>query len=144
MYFASNTFSFSNLNLFSAFINKIRGDQRQQLTRLNLEWEGRAPARAAKLLLDCVGLRELTLKLNNNSVARSTNTVPYEPRLFGMKELLHIRGLTKLELEIPERLFCHHALCPHLVRMGMVNLAEGEGIEAFKERMEVLKQPCKD
>lgn len=106
-------------------------------------WEGKAPARGAKELLKFTGLRELTLSIEFLSLAGTISADPYEPKLWGMKKLLKIRGLKKLEIEFPQTLKCFHKRCPDIVKSGATNLAGEPNVTAFKRRMEVLKEPRK-
>lgn len=97
LYFRNNVFNFDKLDFFESFVTRIGSECRRQLARLKLEFYGNASARAIKRLVDCVGLRELKLTIYSSSAAYHDRNASYAPVLYGMKDLLKVRGLTKLE-----------------------------------------------
>ena len=141
IYFKHNKFFFDDLDLLADFAAKGQGSHLPKIQRAIIIWVGHAPARAAKQLLNFTGLRELTLCIEPRSLAGSTTVFPYEPKLWGMKKLLKIRGLTKLDFVFPTTLNCSYKACPDAVRNGAYNLAGDQSVTAFKQTMEVLKEP---
>ncbi|KAG7007181.1 hypothetical protein G7Y79_00011g030790 [Physcia stellaris] len=131
IYFGINLFKFDWLEMFENFITKLGPQCRWQLGRLNLHLRGNAPARAIKHLVDCVGLRRLVLKIYSYSAAYHDQVAPYAPRLYGMKDLLKVRGLTKLDVDFSE----YH---PHYLSR---NHEPEEAKSALLEQLQVLKQP---
>ena len=130
IYFGTNFFSFESLSRFEDFVSKIGPECRWQLARLKIGYCGKAPTRAIKRLVDCVGLRELELKIHSYSIAFLGDVFPYAPRLHGIKELLKVRGLTKLEVDFSEYRACSY---PEY---------DAEKVKpAVIEQLQVLKQP---
>ena len=135
IYFGLNTFYFDNMNYFEEFLAKIGADYRWQLARVRIRYYGSSPARAIKPIASCVGLRELTLDIEPNStVSTSKQLAPAEMQIFGMKHLLRLRGLKKLELKAPTHLYngAHYPLD---------QVALQEFMTSLEARLQVLKQP---
>ena len=147
IYFGRNSFRFANMDYWKLFHAKMGQEYRWQLASIDLTYSGRAPAQATKLLLDCMGLKELTLRLDYDSVGSCTSTAPYEPRLYGMNDLLRLRGLTMLKLIlVEEKLRCYNRHCHHKGLVGSSGYQywyeyTEEAITALKQRLEILKQP---
>ena len=132
IYFGLNTFCFGNLDLFERFIGKLRADFRWQLARVRLGYRGTELARAIKTIISCVGLRELTLDLEPSSIVPTRNARA-QIRLFGMKDLLKVRGLTKLELTAAESVYIGNTAIQGTVCQ--------EYMDVIEARLQVLKQP---
>ena len=114
--------------------------------------DGFAGGRAAMLLRQCPALRELTLKLCHNSVVRDDRWSPYKIQLYGMRQLLKLRGLTDINIFIPTHPHCHVWPCPHIRRddrfHGAVSvnrvwsrLVSPRDVGIMIERLQVTKQP---
>ena len=145
VYFGCNTFKFSSLNRFSKFIETVSPLACANLRHLRFTWRGSRPALAAKHLTLCTGLKTLSLRLTSYSFANlRCKILPPGLHLYGMKDLLTIRGLRVLEIEF-SALYCDHELrsppfcvCP-TVDGGRDG--ESEDMGDFRERMEVMKMP---
>lgn len=134
IYFGINVFSFETLQFFEDFVSKLGPECRWQLARLKIRYFGKAPARAIKRLLDCVGLRELELELFSYSADSYEDIAPYAPLLYGVKDLLRVRGLRKLELDFS----CYD----HLPYFRYKEDFDPEKVKAAViEQLQVLKQP---
>ena len=140
IYFGQNLFSFHSTDNFANFVTRLGPNCRWQLGRIYICWHGSAPAKAARLLGECFGLRHLTIQVLDGNYTCCDRQVPYETRLLGMKDLLRVRGLTKVEVVIPSLLRCY---CPRHRNNGSkwTNIAGSEGIAAMIRHLEVLKQP---
>ena len=140
IYFGQNIFVFHSTDTFATFVTKIGPNCRWQLGRARIFWEGNAPAKAARLLGECFGLRQLTIQLSGSNYTSCNRQAPHEARLSGMKDLLRVRGLTKVEVVIPTILQCH---CPRHrnIERSVTNIADSEGIASMISRLELLKQP---
>lgn len=138
IYFGLNTFFFGSLDYLETFTAKVRPDYRWQLARVEVCYWGYRPAKAVKSLLSCVGLRELTLHIESTSTApsRKPNSDAAQCQLFGMKDLLKVRGLTKLVLKAPWYLY-NYGNFAHLD----AKTASQEVVNALEARLQVLKQP---
>lgn len=140
LYYGHNVFEFHGANLFAKFATAIGPECRWQLARVNIGWNGSAFARAAKVMLECVGLRELTLRIYSWSLAPCPSDAPDECRLNGMRDLLRVRGLNMLKLDIKQPLYCYKPGC-HCHPDDTKCIAGSQSIAAMKERLEVMKQP---
>ena len=144
IYFGQNVFSFDSTDNFAKFVTKIGPNCRWQLGRVYIHWfhwYGSTPAKAARLLGECFGLRHLTIQIPDRNFGTSCNIrAPNEARLLGMRDLLRVRGLTKVEVVIPTVLHCY---CVRHRNIGgpPTDIAGSEGIAAMIRRLEVLKQP---
>lgn len=99
----------------------------------------------AKLLYQCTALQDLTLRLNHKSTTRPGKNSPYKLQLWGMRELLKLRGLTKLDIDIPSNLQCYTFWCDHVPQVAQLGASHAwwkqPDIDALVERFQVLKQP---
>ena len=144
IYFGQNVFSFHSTDNFANFVTKIGPNCRWQLGRVYIHWYeyGSAPAKAARLLGECFGLRHLTIQLPDRNFPSCNSQAPNEARLLGMKDLLRVRGLTKIEVVIPRVLQCYcNRHRPRDFGDPPTDIAGSEGIAAMIRRLEVLKQP---
>lgn len=125
--FGYNTFHFDELDMFESFVSKLRPDYRRSIARMTLCYFGRAPARAMKLLRECVGLRSLSIILDCMTVYH----MPYNKgtgfrdikKLHGMNDLLKVRGIRNLQITLK---------------------AMPERFSVFNSAVQVLKEPHSD
>ena len=136
LYFGHNIFSFESGHSLWRFASTIGPDSRWQLARVQCHWVHYC-VRAAKILTQCVGLRELSLELSFHSFGRVDDSNSGY-RLLGMEDLLRVRGLNKLSLHTDGRCYC--GSCPG---QGCINMARVECpfLTQIKYVLEVLKQP---
>ena len=135
VYFGLNTFYFQTLDLFDWFIGKIGAEKRWMLARVRISHIGNTLARAIKSLNSCLRLRELTLDLEPTSAAptHKYNPAPAQLQLWGMKDLLKLRGLTKLKLTRPDYVY---------IGMSCITgTALKKLTKDLEARLQVLKQP---
>ena len=130
IYFGLNTFDFWDLDTFEKFARTIGPDCRWQLSNISVDYSGTAPARAVKLLVGCVGLRKLKLSLSSCSTSSKGQRNGAAIKLFGQKDLVRVRGLTKLDLEFSQ--YMGHRNYVHCTQ---------EEKDALVETLQVLKQP---
>ena len=133
IYFSSNTFDFKSLTAFDRFITKVGAVPRWQLARVRITYLGDAPARAFKHLARCVGLREATLQFEPYWAIGPSRTAKLL-QLYGIKDLLQVRGLKKLESIVPDH-FWSRARYWNLLKDAK------EATSDLEERLQVLKQP---
>ena len=130
IYFGSNLFKFHNLDNFHAFARWIGPDPRWQLRKVAVDYDGNAPARAVKFMVECVGLRELEINIRWWSLSKYP-TVDQPLQLFGQKDLLRIRGLEKIQVNFQGCISYYQA----------TEEATQAQYDAFTKTLEVLKQP---
>lgn len=133
LFFRHNDFRFANLNQLQRFLSHISVEGRRSIASIYVGYFGAAPARTFKLLRECVGLRRLTLELQQMSIG----TVPWIVKLqryklmkiHGLADLLKIRGLQIVKVEsggLNESVFIREF---------------DDELVTFKEALQVLKQP---
>ena len=95
-----------------------------------MEYIGRAPARAAKSIAQCVGLKELEINLCCESWSKFSEAGK-AGQLWGHKDFLRIRGLEKLQVSpcTEGHLSCHQLYARH------------SRYADFIESIRILKQP---
>ena len=130
LYFGCNQFDFENLDRMERFFSKVGAEYRWQITSIAVGYIGRAPAKAIKRLRECVALRELTLTIYCLWVESVCRDIQREVSPPGMRDLLRIRGLNKINL-VPDA---------EEVRLGHTILDE-QIIDSLKKQLEVLKEP---
>ena len=140
LYYGHNTFEFHEADMFKKFAVAIGPECRWQLARVNIWWTGGASGQVAKVMLDCVGLRKLTLRIFSWSIVPCTAGTPSVSRLCGMRDLLRVRGLETLQLNIAQPFYCYTLSCPDH-QTFREDIAGSTSIAAMKEQLEVLKQP---
>lgn len=134
IYFGSNVFYTSTLKDTAVLTRSIGPDCRWQLRKLSVCYHGRAPARSVKAIAECRGLKELTLNVFQYSFLVLPNKeAPLQ--IYGQKELLRIRGLSRLEINY-EPCLC---LSDWLWFDNLCDIRSK--FEEFVEMLQVLKQP---
>ena len=131
LYYRCNQFHFENLDFMEQFLNKVGAESRWQISTIAVNYHGKAPARAVKRLTACVGLRRLTLNLDSLAFARLDPNNPRDTRLIGMKDLLRIRGLDRIDLV---------SLDEESLFLPITSLSQNTVINNLKERLKVLKE----
>ena len=130
IYFGCNLFKFHNLDNFYAFARWIGPDPRWQLRKIAVDYDGNAPARAVKFMVECVGLRELEINIRWWSLSKYPN-VDQPLQVLGQKDLLRIRGLEKIQVNFRGCISYYRANAE----------ATEAQYAAFRETLQVLKQP---
>lgn len=105
-FFGINTFSFNSTNVFVSFASRLCPKYRWHVRKISICWVDTAKVDAAKALRTFVGLRELKLdqvglyrfKSGKKQVDTSGMVVQAKPKAYAQKELLCLRGLTKVEI----------------------------------------------
>jgi len=106
IYFGVNTFNFESTDDFMRFAGRISPTCRWNLRKISIGWTGTSRVDAAKALRTFVGLRELKLDLvtlyrfniGKTHVDASGNVVNAGLKAYAQKELLCLRGLTKVQI----------------------------------------------
>ena len=132
LHFGCNQFHFEDLAIMEKFLSKVGAESRWQISSITVNYYGKAPARAVKRLTECAGLRRLTLNLDSFAFARLDPNNPHEIRLIGMKDLLRIRGLDRIDLMTLNE--------DSLILLPYTSLRQEDVINNLKERLEVLKE----
>ncbi|KAL8714988.1 MAG: hypothetical protein Q9225_006449 [Loekoesia sp. 1 TL-2023] len=129
VYFGCNTFFFSSLDALMVLSN-LKVEYRRSIKSLRVCFWGLSPAKSARLLRGCTGLRQLSLRMGNRRVRYSG--MPFLPRLNwdGVNDLLKVRGITDLKVT-PFDYKCKGQFPDQFVK----------GWEPFVERLQILKQP---
>lgn len=98
-YFGLNTFHFNTLDKMARVLSVLRLNLRRSIRSISVDFIGTTPAKATRLLAQCVGLRHLTLTFDFGSRNLSQGRTRMIT-LCGVKDLLHLRGLKTLKLEL--------------------------------------------
>ncbi|KAK4696619.1 hypothetical protein P7C71_g1335, partial [Lecanoromycetidae sp. Uapishka_2] len=133
LFFRHNDFRFANLTQLHRFLTRISVNARRAIASIWVGYFGTTPAKTFKLLKECVGLRRLTIELQQSSIG----TIPWVAKsmgyqlmkIYGLADLLKIRGLQEVEVELGQP-----TLIPLLRNFD-------EELVLFKEALQVLKQP---
>lgn len=122
-----NTFYFNDTLHLAEFLIDIKADKRRSLHSLELRYRGQAPARAFKLLAQCVNLRRFTIFVDAVYTRdRHVNLIKRQ----GMVDLLKVRGIQHLEVkEVP------------FAALYGDDLRRPNVWTAFVNSLQVLKQP---
>ena len=134
LYFGANRFKFTDLDAFYDFAQIIGSFSRWQLRKVHVNYDGQAPTRAMKLMVQCMGIKELEIGLHGWSFAKPP-VVTTDLKLFAHKELLRIRGLNRLEVNF-DRDFSE-AVYPDT---GTTSVTRAK-FDALVESLQILKQP---
>ncbi|KAL6716254.1 hypothetical protein ACLMJK_005820 [Lecanora helva] len=131
IFFRLNHFHFGNFDYLHTFLSHVGITSRRNIISISFEYGGRSPVPAIKLLRECIGLKKLTIYLTwSTEACRYGTDSSNVPKLFGLADLLKIRGISELEV-VPhayrENIGNHSLLCR----------------KAFEEALQVLKQPHK-
>ena len=134
LFFRFNRFHFTSVDELLNFLSCIGPTSRRNILSISFTYEGGAPAQAMRSLRQCVGLRQLTIQISTMTYF----IIPYDDRrrnssqlkVWGMNDLLKIRGITELEV------FERTASYPYHCRFT-------EQIPAFEKTLQILKQPHK-
>lgn len=105
-YFGSNHFRFASLDMLTECLQHIKLDFRRLLRRITVPFWGLAPAKGMKALATCVSLSELTLGISwyTSRYLRGDQNL-MKPN--GLNDLLKIRGLEKVTLDIEDIKYFH-------------------------------------
>lgn len=103
VFFRYNDFDFETLDLVLQFLSQIGPTSRRNISSMSFNYTGKAPAKAIRLLKECVGLRSLAIRISHDI----TSVIPFRAfsytydlmRVWGMKDLLKIRGIETLEIK---------------------------------------------
>ena len=134
IYFRYNVFDFGSLDSVASFVNSLPAISRRAITSVVVDYNGYRPAMATKALTTCLGLQHLRIHFTSSSVPLIRRW--YIPgnrsweRLFGLKDLLRIRGIKELEVTRSEPSNDFLGLEPHF-----------QDWQAFTKVLQVLKEP---
>lgn len=132
LYYSQNTFKLSSSHDLKTFIDHLGPQPRSQVTKISIGWGGPALAKAARMLQSFIGLRDLEIQIWTFYTFNNSTDDNVEVKIYGMKDLLRIRGLEKLEVQC----------CTYVVyRDGRVTSCTREQQNTFLRKLEVLKQP---
>ena len=134
LYFRTKPFCFSSLITLVEFLESAGPVCFQNLTSITFTYQGWYAAKAFKRLGECLALESVSIIVN---VCTPEHDVGFGKRLLvksaGMKDLLKIRGIKNLEIELREYFgFRRTTGNPYVI-------APDE--EQFVEALQVLKQP---
>ena len=136
-FFGVNTFSFNSTNGFVSFAGRLCPKYRWHVRKIAISWVDSAKVDAAKALRTFVGLRELKLdqvtlyrfKTGKKQVDTSGEVVEAKLKAYAHKELLCLRGLTKVEIGFNWEVLVH----------GHKRPRTQADKDAFMEDLQVLK-----
>ena len=94
LYFRCNKFHFYDLDCMDRFLSKVGTECRRHIASITVNYTGKSPKRLA----ECTGLRRLTLNVDSRSFCDVERRHPHEARLSGMRDLLRIRNLDKIDI----------------------------------------------
>lgn len=130
LYYSQNTFRFGDSHGLKKFSDKLGPDPRRHVTKLSVVWFGGALARAAQSLGTFTGLRKLKLDMLSLYSFRKSKDQNLQIKIYGLKDLLRIRGLDVLEVSC-------QSFFQDLDRP--INCTKAQ-LDAFEQRLQVLKQ----
>ena len=134
VFYRHNVFKFDNLDFLSTFLDRLPPMYQVQIQSIATVYSGRAPAKTFRQLSQCISLHHLNLHITRRTVAvcgRGEGTdLSNLLKLNGLKALLMIRGIQSFDLTFGEWLHTQDRYKP-----------TEEGIQEFKEVVEVLKLP---
>ncbi|KAL9609674.1 MAG: hypothetical protein Q9167_005583 [Letrouitia subvulpina] len=96
IYFGLNTFYFHKMSYMEDFLKHTAVDHRRCIRRVSFKFYGTAPARALKLLRECVSLEYLHVKAGVLYTLGGKHE--HLMSAHGLNNLLKIRGIKKLEV----------------------------------------------
>lgn len=126
IYFRHNTFYFDSTKVLAEFLSCIGPDYRRSLHTIKLRFTRKTPAKAMKLLAQCVNLRHLTIFIDGETTQWGSTHLMKIP---GKNDLLKIRGINNIELK--ESHWMNYACKDQDLR----------GRDAFWQALQVLKLP---
>ena len=96
VFFRLNDFRFDTVDHLHIFLSSIGTEARRKITSISFAYEGHAPAKAIKLLKECIRLRRLSIELTRftNNIARYPHCLA---KSLGIRELLKLRGIRELD-----------------------------------------------
>ena len=127
VFFRFNRFNFVHLDRLHAFLSGIGPTSRRYITSIRFIYDGRAPARAIKVLKECVGLRRLTILITFTTIYLIQGIYKLT-RLHGCTDLLKVRGIEELEIIVREDASTHPLFNDKMVR-------------EFREALQIVKKP---
>lgn len=134
VFFRYNLFHFDTCDDLVKFFSCVGPTSRRNVTSVYFGFRGRAPAKAANALRQFVGLNYLTIEISGLTLDIIPHPYAWSPpclmKANGLAGLLKIRGIKELEIiQSP-------TVAPNLTFLA-------DSIPAFKEALQVLKQPHK-
>jgi len=132
IFFRYNSFRYDNLTRLASFLTCIGPTARRNLTTVSMHYSGKAPAKAMKILKECIGLRHLTIEITRGSLAfmpQSSQDPEIDVmRMYGLTDLLKVRGIEKLVVTASPNLLRYYA-------------DVYETVPLLEDALQVLKQP---
>ncbi|KAL9027162.1 MAG: hypothetical protein Q9196_004279 [Gyalolechia fulgens] len=126
IYFGCNSFTFESLDLLS-LLDKLRVDYRRNIQSLSVQFWGNSPAKSARLLRGCTGLRQLGVQISYATLRYGKSDFLPLVNSKGINDLLKLRGITDLKITKVDGHCCF--------------LRDIKNWEPFVEALQVLKQP---
>lgn len=99
IYYGLKIFHFPNVDNLALFLSELKPRFRRSIRSLSVFFWGKTPARAARLLVKCTGLRNLSLCFNVFPAGCMPKKNRRLMKMHGLEDLLRIRGLETLRLE---------------------------------------------
>lgn len=124
IYFGHNTFKVDSFEGLTGFLTSIGPDYRRNIHSLDLTYSGKAPAKAMKLLTECIGLRSLRLCLTYGTLEHVRRACQLS-KMNGAKDLFRLRGIEQVVLDDRELSPTYNWL----------------DFDQFKKDIEVVKMP---
>lgn len=88
------------------FLSSLYPLYRRKIGSISVNFFGRTPAKATKLLIQCIGLRHLSISFEYRTWVFAYGRTQMV-KLPGVKDLLQVRGLKTLKLELDDDLELH-------------------------------------
>jgi len=131
LYYSQNTFKCIDSDGLRKFADKLEPQPRLYVTKLSVVWTGPALAKAALALGSFVGLRELKMDIRAFYTFKKSTNQNAPVKIYGLKDLLRIRGLEKLEVQG----------CTRVHNLDRMTQRTQEQENAFMRSLEVLLRP---
>lgn len=103
MYYGKNAFKFYDVDAFNKFADTLGPDARWQVATISMQWMGKGPSAAAKLLTTFPRLSHLELDIKHCYTFKKAPMYDTDVlKIYGLNDLLKIRGVKSLQVNIPE------------------------------------------
>ena len=109
LYYSQNTFRLFSSHGLKKLADKLGPQPCEHITKLSILWAGPALAKDARVLGTFSGLQELELDITAFYTFKKSTDQNLQVKVYGLKDLLRIRGLRKLEVRCCS--LVHHMDC---------------------------------